>query len=264
MNPAVRYLLLSPRWTPSRLFAAGEQGGWWDPSDFSTMFQDSAGTTPVTATGQPVGLIRDKSGRGNHRTQGTAASRPTLQQDASGFYYLQYDGVDDWMQTASVDFSGTDKVAVVVGIRKETDAAIGAFLELTANSSSTAGSFGLFAPPTGAEPRYNFRSGGSAPGIGATSPATFAAPVSNVVTGTANIAGDSVVLRANGAVVGREALDQGTGSFSNASLFFGRRGGTTLPFTGREYQTIVLGRSANATEIARAERFVGQRMGISL
>lgn len=43
------------------LFAAGEQGAWYDPSDLSTMFQDSAGTTPVTADGQPVGLILDKS-----------------------------------------------------------------------------------------------------------------------------------------------------------------------------------------------------------
>ena len=42
------------------LFAAGEQGAWFDPSDFSTMFQDSAGTTPVTAVEQPVGLMLDK------------------------------------------------------------------------------------------------------------------------------------------------------------------------------------------------------------
>jgi hypothetical protein len=47
--------------SPIELFAAGEQGAWYDPSDFSTMFQDSAGTTPVTAVGQPVGLILDKS-----------------------------------------------------------------------------------------------------------------------------------------------------------------------------------------------------------
>lgn len=43
------------------LFASGEQGAWYDPSDLTTMFQDSAGTTPVTADGQPVGLILDKS-----------------------------------------------------------------------------------------------------------------------------------------------------------------------------------------------------------
>lgn len=43
------------------LFANGEQGAWYDPSDTSTMYQDSQGTTPVTAIAQPVGLILDKS-----------------------------------------------------------------------------------------------------------------------------------------------------------------------------------------------------------
>jgi len=47
--------------SPLSLFAAGEVGAWYDPSDLSTMFQDSAGTTSVTAAGQPVGLILDKS-----------------------------------------------------------------------------------------------------------------------------------------------------------------------------------------------------------
>ena len=43
------------------LFASGEQGAWYDPSDLSTMYLDRAGTTQVTADGQPVGLILDKS-----------------------------------------------------------------------------------------------------------------------------------------------------------------------------------------------------------
>ncbi len=33
---------------------------WQDASDLSTLFQDSAGTTPVTAVEQPVGLVLDK------------------------------------------------------------------------------------------------------------------------------------------------------------------------------------------------------------
>lgn len=46
--------------TPADLFKFGEQGLWLDPSDFATMFQDAAGTTPVTAVEQPVGLMLDK------------------------------------------------------------------------------------------------------------------------------------------------------------------------------------------------------------
>ena len=48
-------------WSISSIFAASEPGLMYDPSDLSTMFQDSAGTTPVTAVGQPVGLRLDKS-----------------------------------------------------------------------------------------------------------------------------------------------------------------------------------------------------------
>ena len=45
--------------SPTSLFANGEQGWVYDPSNLSTLFQDSAGTTPVTAMEQPVGLQLD-------------------------------------------------------------------------------------------------------------------------------------------------------------------------------------------------------------
>ena len=63
--------------SPASLFAGGEPGVWYDPSDLSTLFQDNLGATPVTAPAQTVGKILDKSGRGNHATQATLAQRPT-------------------------------------------------------------------------------------------------------------------------------------------------------------------------------------------
>jgi hypothetical protein len=47
--------------SPASLFATGEQGAWYDPSDLTTLFQDSTGATPVTAAAQQVGLALDKS-----------------------------------------------------------------------------------------------------------------------------------------------------------------------------------------------------------
>ena len=44
-----------------QLFNGSEAGVWYDPSDLSTLFQDTAGTTPVTTAGQTVGLMLDKS-----------------------------------------------------------------------------------------------------------------------------------------------------------------------------------------------------------
>jgi len=46
-------------WTPADLFASGEEGGWYDPSDLSTMFQLTTGTTAVAAN-DPVGILLDK------------------------------------------------------------------------------------------------------------------------------------------------------------------------------------------------------------
>lgn len=45
------------------IFATGEQGFAYDPNDLSTLYQDAAGTIPVTSAGQPVGLMLDKSKR---------------------------------------------------------------------------------------------------------------------------------------------------------------------------------------------------------
>jgi hypothetical protein len=58
------------------LFASGEQGFWLDSSDRTTMYQDLAGTTPVTAYEQSVGKWTDKSGRNNHFTATSLGARP--------------------------------------------------------------------------------------------------------------------------------------------------------------------------------------------
>jgi len=73
-------------WGPSLMFAASERGGWWDPSDFSTLWQDTAGTVAVTAAGQSVALMQDKSGNGNHVTQSTSGKRPILRYDGHNYY----------------------------------------------------------------------------------------------------------------------------------------------------------------------------------
>jgi hypothetical protein len=57
---------LDPDAAIAALFETGtpgvySEGAWYDPSDMSTMYQDYSGKTPVTAAGQPVGLILDKS-----------------------------------------------------------------------------------------------------------------------------------------------------------------------------------------------------------
>lgn len=43
------------------LFSNNEVGFAYDPSDLTTLYQDAVGNIPVTAAGQPVGLMLDKS-----------------------------------------------------------------------------------------------------------------------------------------------------------------------------------------------------------
>jgi hypothetical protein len=85
--------------SPSQVFAGGAAGVWLDPSDISTGFQDSAGTTPQTASGQPTGKRLDKSGRANHVLQATAGARPEYDL-ISGIASDFTDGSNDGYSTA--------------------------------------------------------------------------------------------------------------------------------------------------------------------
>ena len=114
-QPSYGVMMLSAgqAFNPASLFAAGEQGVWYDPSDFTTMFQDSAGTTPVTAVEQPVGRILDKSGRGNTATQSTSASRPVLSARVNELLNtatLATQNVTTRAATYTLAFSGTGTV----------------------------------------------------------------------------------------------------------------------------------------------------------
>lgn len=65
-----------PSFTPASLFAAGEKGAWYDPSDLSSLFVDIAMTTNVSADQDPVSVMLDKSGNGNHLFQTNGSARP--------------------------------------------------------------------------------------------------------------------------------------------------------------------------------------------
>ena len=77
------------------LFGAGEQGAIYIPMPIvlgtQALFQDSAGTVPVTADGDPIGLMQDKSGNNNHASQAVSSERMLHKETNS----LLQDQVDD-------------------------------------------------------------------------------------------------------------------------------------------------------------------------
>ena len=92
-RPLMRPLFPGESWTPLSLFSNGEQGAFYLPEP-ENLFQDAAGTTPVTADGDPVGLMLDKSGNGNHASQANSLRRPIYRTDGV-LHWLEGDGVDD-------------------------------------------------------------------------------------------------------------------------------------------------------------------------
>lgn len=386
------WLASSASFSPYALFRAGETGVWYDPSDFSTMFTDDAGSTPVTATGQSVALILDKSkglGRGSELvangtfdssvtgwTQGTsitaasvngraevtrngaisalsafwctttvvsgntyeisidvvvnngaarqimngaataftglgaggfsgtgtkkyivtandtgirislwtndastsvydnisikqvfttparqttAGSRPTLQQDAGGRYYLSFDGVDDHLISTSVDMSATNKVTVTAGVQRTSDANVGVIIESSTTSVTNAGTFDLYTPNIAASTTSVFIGGGT------TRPQSFiagvAAPDTMVLTGISDIAAPNLQARRNTVAGTAVTTTQGTGNYGNWPFYIGSRAGLSAFFTGRLYNLIVRGALSTGSDLTNTETFVNKKTG---
>ena len=248
------------------LFANNEQGFAYDPNDLSTMFQNPAGTIPVTGAGQAVGLIKDKSGRNNHAYQTVSASRPILQRNATtGAYYLAFDGADDFLQTNSIDFTATDKVSLFAGVRKLSDAVGAVVVELSA-SIANVGTFNIQAPRTGNS--YGVGVRGST--INAVDYSTYTAPISNVIslkliTSSTNYLG-AIMGRFDGVNTAGSANSSAAsiGNYGNYPLYIGRRGGTSLPFNGHIYGLIGIGRLTTDSETIALEKSIAKNTGVTL
>lgn len=85
---------------------------WYDAANLSTLWQDSARTTPAAADGDVIGSWNDRSANGYHVTQDTTANKPTLRLNVqNGKPVVRFDGVDDVLFIA--DQSGLDLVGPV-------------------------------------------------------------------------------------------------------------------------------------------------------
>jgi len=126
---------------------------WLDSADASTLFQNSDGTTPATATGDPIGYWRDKSGSGSHVTQATAANRPARAVGPFGKPTIDFDGVNDCLFC-----DNTAVTAAATGDKALTVFAIGQMQNSTELSITTLGSWWGFGSSSSGTPLLYMRS----------------------------------------------------------------------------------------------------------
>jgi hypothetical protein len=245
---------------PTNLFASSEKGVWFDASDITTLFQDAAGTIPVTAVGQPVGKWLDKSGNNNHATQSTAGLRPTWQIDAEGNYNVTFTKTGQQLATLPIDFTATNKMFVCAGIHVTDSSSAGVAVELGADVNSINGSFLLGAPGSTTDHSMYLR--------GTT---TIRAAINNVVDGDDIFTGLLDISQATkeleliprlnyvqltGSQITWTGTDAGTGNFGNLPLYLGSRSGISIPYGGKIYQLIVRGALPTGNQLYATENFV--------
>jgi len=250
----------APAFDPATLFANGEDGFWYDPSDTSTMWatttatiQTVAASAGVTATaGNLVARIDDKSGNGVHATQATLADRPILRQSGS-LYYLEFDGAGDRLLTNSGQVSGFSGIGLTLGLD-----------HVAGNTSSDGmvvfypfGRGGFILRYDNNNSRYEWvvlnQSGSTAEAAASTQP-----PVTQVLTAEADLTAPEISIGLDG-VTQDTATPPSTGMFARSYFyeFFN-------DYEGGVHQLIFVGRSYTTSEKTDAENYVAAKTGVTL
>ena len=244
----------------STLYGDGEQGGFFVSrpvvSGQQVLFQDEAGTVPVTADGDPVGRWVDLSGNGKHATQSVSGARPVYRTDGT-LHWLEFDGVSQHLLTASVT-AGGDKVQVFCGITKLSDSPLG----VVVNHNSTGNSSFRLSAPEGSG-AYRATSRGTSPvDVAIAAPA----PTTDVLTMQSDIRASLISLRRNGAAAIENTADQGDADYATSALGIGSRStGADLHFNGEIYGLAVrFGPNLSPNTIVSAEEYIAALTGVTL
>lgn len=192
---------------------------------------------------------------GNHRTQATAASRPTLRQDASGFYNGELDGVDDsW--TSTTGGGGTAGFFYCASIKPSGGA--GAARTLFSDAGTNTG----YQVRINASNQLELAAGNGTAFTTVATAGTLSVGTTYVISAWDDGTNLNVQID-NGTVAqtARPAVSAGTAGFT-----VGKDNGAASSFyTGALYQDIYRqGVAPSLTQIAQVKRFVASRGGVSL
>lgn len=227
------------------------------PLEYGSMFQDRAGTIPVTESGQLVGHVLDVGGGNFHATAVSDAARGIFYADTgTGGVRIRYNGVNTAYQTPVLPAPGVDKAQVFFSMTRH-NSSFGMIVELSPNSGTYNGSLAIFEGGT-----YQARSRGTST-VTAIQSGTQSRWTKEGITALFDISGRLIRLRKNGTQIASSTESQGTGnynSFGEFRLNLGARQNGSFYLAGDSWRTlgpITRFSAANATEdqIAAAEAY---------
>jgi hypothetical protein len=250
----------APAFVPSSLYGGSDQGLVLDAVDSSTLWQDTAGTTAITAAGQTIGRWSDISGKGNHVTQATAGSRPTYR---TGSPRVEFNGTNNRLFTAStVNMSGSDKCTVIVALATRGTANHGIF-SLGGNSAGDL-NLGWYSGAGGYRAvNYN---GGTEAGAGISALDQPAVPHTRVMTVEVDRSKVTIPRSSRLRIDGNDVTNQDVGT----GILTGNLGTRTISIgdwlsvfflSGDIYRVIVINRLLTESERFSAEKWCGDAAG---
>ena len=242
--------------TLSGASTAGPLVGTGAGNRVSLTFTPTAASLTLTVSGS-VTLGQLELGSSATAYQKVVTAEDVTEAGVPTCHYCRYDGANTSMSTAAIDFTATDKMSAFAGASR-IGTTSGVLVEWGAGVPSGLPGFFFYRPsPT----EIMFRSSGTIEVTVTATPATQ----NSVFTGLGDIGGDRATLRINGAQVGQNTNNQGTGTYGSYPLFLGRRNNSNLPFNGRDYGIIVVGKAASAGEITDTETWLAAKTsGVTL
>lgn len=273
MSMMINPYVFSVPFNPLDLFAGGRLGAWYDISDLSTMWQDSAGTAPA-AVDQPVGKLNDKSGNGNHLSQATGSARPTLR-SSGGKYWLEFSGsqyltgtglgfnfahnLTTGMHTALAARFGTvtdpEAVYSALGNNGGTSTAHGIFVGHDTRSSASRDRLMVTMITRGVAAAFTYN---------ADTP-TASAPANTDLTymldaPTAASAGAMQVYINNSLVLTSARQNAPSSGSATNAMQLGASGASNLAMVGRIYQALLLDRPSTTVERSNLQTYLQGKM----
>ncbi len=251
---------LAPRQTRSARGTAAVRGKY-SPSARFWLHPDGA----QVATGTAISAVRDWSGRNVSLSQGTASKQP-LSAGCEGIPCFTFDGVNDAIEVATLNLSGTQAITVAV-VEFRPVATGGTIWEFSQNQNFFVGGFGVFGNDSGQSFASSYSNAGASYQYKVVASAIGSWRAWVVVANRALAGVDEQKVFAQGAAINTFVTNLTadiTGSWGNYASWVGsRNNGTSYAMNGSVAQVLLLDRALSTSEASALSLEIAQAAGVA-